>query len=56
MNFLALEFGLVRTDTCRPNSLNKAKLVTTIAAMLALSTTYADAAKRHVGKAPRFLF
>jgi hypothetical protein len=52
--FLGLGFGLVRADTCRPNSLNQAKLVTVIAAMLALSTTYADAAKRHVGKAPRF--
>src|SRR6516162_9607448 len=41
--------------TCRPNSLNQAKIVTAIAAMLvALSTTCADAAKRHVGKAPRF--
>jgi hypothetical protein len=54
MKFLALGFGLVRAGTCRPNSLNQARLVTTIAAMLALSTTYADAAKRHVGKAPRF--
>jgi hypothetical protein len=52
--FLALGFGPVGADTCRPNSLNQAKLVTVIAAMLALSTTYADAAKRHVGKAPRF--
>jgi hypothetical protein len=51
---LGLGFGLVRADTCRPNSLNQAKLVTAIAAMLALSTTCADAAKRHVGKAPRF--
>jgi hypothetical protein len=40
--FLGLEFGLVR-----------AKLVTAIAAMLALSTTCADAAKRHAGQAPR---
>jgi hypothetical protein len=52
--FLRLGFGLVRVGTCRPNSLNQAKLVTVIAAMLALSTTCADAAKRHVGKAPRF--
>jgi hypothetical protein len=41
--FLGLPFGLVRPDTCRPT---QAKLVTAIAAMLALSTTYADAAKR----------
>ena len=52
--FLGLRFGLVRPDACRPTSLNRAKLVTAIAAMLALSTTCADAAKRHVGKAPRF--
>jgi hypothetical protein len=52
--FLGLEFGLMRVDTCRPSSLNQAKLVTAIAAMLALSTTCADAAKRQVGKAPRF--
>jgi hypothetical protein len=52
--FFGLRFGLVRPDTCRPNSLNQANLVTAIAAMLALSTTCADAAKRHVGKAPRF--
>jgi hypothetical protein len=51
--FLGLGFGLVRVGTRRPNSLNRAKLVTAIAAMLALSTTWADAAKRHVGKAPR---
>jgi hypothetical protein len=51
--YWGLGFGLVRADTCRPNSLNQAKLVTAIAAMLALSTTCADAAKRHVGKAPR---
>jgi hypothetical protein len=50
--FWGLGFGLVRADTCRPTS--QAKLVTAIAAMLALSTTCADAAKRHVGKAPRF--
>jgi hypothetical protein len=50
--FSALGFGLVRVDTCRPNSFNQ--LVTAIAAILALSTTCADAAKRHVGKAPRF--
>jgi hypothetical protein len=49
--FLGLEFGRVRVDTCRPSSLNQAKLVTAIAAMLALSTTCADAAKRD---APRF--
>jgi hypothetical protein len=52
--FLGLGFGLVRVDTCGPNSLNPATLVTAIAAMLALTTTCADAAKRNVGKAPRF--
>ena len=52
--FLGLGFGPVRVDTCRPNSLNQAKLVTAIAAMLALSTTCADAAKRNIGQAPRF--
>ena len=52
--FLGLEFALMRVDTRRPSSLNQAKLVTAIAAMLGLSTTYADAAKRHVGNAPRF--
>jgi len=52
--FLGLGFGLVRVDTCRPNSLNQARLVMAIAAMLALSTTCADAAKRQVGNAPRF--
>jgi hypothetical protein len=52
--FLGLWFGLLRADTCRPNSLNQAKLVTAITAMLALNMTCADAAKRHVGKAPRF--
>jgi hypothetical protein len=52
--FLGLPFGSVRSDACRPNSLNRAKLVTAIAAMLALSTTCADAATRQVGKAPRF--
>jgi hypothetical protein len=52
--FLGLGFGAVRAGTCRPNSLNQAKLVTAIAAMLTLSTTCADAAKRHVGQAPRF--
>ena len=52
--FLGLGFGPLRADTCRPNSLNRAKLVTAIAAMLALSTTCADAATRQVGKAPRF--
>jgi len=52
--FVGLGFGLVRADACRPNSLNQAKLVTVIAAMLALSTTCADAAKRHAGKVPRF--
>jgi hypothetical protein len=50
--FLGLGFGLVRVDICRPNSLNQ-KLVTAIAAMLALSTICADAAKRQVGKALR---
>ena len=49
-----LRFGLVRPEACRPNSLNQAKLVTVIAAMLTLSTTCADAAKRQDGKAPRF--
>jgi hypothetical protein len=52
--FLGLEFAMMRADTCRPNSLDQAKLVTAIAAMLTLSTTCADAAKRHVGQAPRF--
>ena len=52
--FLGPGFGLVRVGTCRPNSLNQAKLITAIAGMLTLSTTCADAAKRHVGKAPRF--
>jgi hypothetical protein len=51
--FLRLGFGLVRPNTCKPNSLNQAKLVTAIAAMLMLSTTCADAAKLHVRKAPR---
>ena len=41
-----------RPDAFRPTSLNQAKLVTAIAAMLVLSTTFADAAKRHVRKAP----
>jgi hypothetical protein len=52
---MRLRSGLLRVDTCRPNSLNQAKLVTAIAAaiaaMLALSTTCADAAKR-VARAP----
>jgi len=52
--FLGLEFGLMRADTCRPSSLNQAKLVTAIAAMIALSTTCADAANRHVGNASHF--
>ena len=52
--FLGLEFGLMRVDTCRPSSLNQAKLVTAIAVMIALSTTCAGAAMRHVGNAPRF--
>jgi hypothetical protein len=51
--FLGLPFGPVQ-HACRPNSLNQAKLVTAIAVMLTLSTTCADAAKRNVGKAPRF--
>ena len=51
--FFGLGVGLLRA-ACRPNSLTQAKLVWAIAAMLALSTTFADAAKRHVGKAPRF--
>ena len=49
--FLGLPFGPVRPDACRPNSLNQAKLVTAIAAMLTLSATCADAAKRQVGAA-----
>jgi hypothetical protein len=52
--FLALGFGPVRVGACGPNSLNQEKLVTAIAAMLALSMTCADAAKRHVGNPPRF--
>jgi len=52
--FLGLGFGPVRVDTCRPSSLNQAKLVTAIAVMLVLSTTCADAARRHIGNAPRF--
>jgi hypothetical protein len=51
-DFLGLGLGLVRVDTCRPNSLNRAKLVTAIAAMLAVSVSCADA-KRQVGKTPR---
>jgi hypothetical protein len=47
---LQLAFGLVRPNTCKPT---QAKLVTAIAAMLMLSTICADAAKRHVRKAPR---
>ena len=54
VKFLGLGFGSVRVDACRPNSLNQAKLVTAVAAMLALSTTCSDAAKRHVGNAARF--
>ena len=54
VKFLGLGFGSVRVDPCRPNSFNQAKLVTAVAAMLALSTTCSDAAKRHVGNAPRF--
>ena len=54
VTFLGLGFGSVRVDACRPNSLNQAKLVTAVAAMLALSTTCSDAAKRHVGNAARF--
>jgi hypothetical protein len=50
--FLGLRFGLVRLDTCRP-TINQAKLVSAIAAVLALSTTCADAAKRDVRKAAR---
>ena len=41
--FLGLGLGIMRAYTC-----------TAIAAMLALSTTCADAAKRNVGKDPRF--
>ena len=52
--FWGLGFGLVRTDTCRLNSFNQTKLVTAIAAMIALSTTCADAANRHVGNASHF--
>jgi hypothetical protein len=51
--FLRLPFGPARPDACRPNSLDQAKLVTAIAAMLTLSTTCADAAKRQVGNASR---
>ena len=51
-NFLGLPFGSVRSDACRPNSLNRAKLVTAIAAMLALSTTCADAAAKRVARPP----
>jgi hypothetical protein len=51
--FLGLPFGLVRPDTRRPTSLNRARLVSVIGAMLALSTICADAAKREVRKAPR---
>ncbi len=50
--FLGLGFGLLRTDTCTPNSLNQAKLVTAIAAMLALSTTCVDAAAKRVARPP----
>jgi hypothetical protein len=52
--FLGLPFGPARPDAYRPNSLNQAKLVMAIAAMLMLSTTFADAAKRPVGNASRF--
>jgi hypothetical protein len=52
--FIAAVASAARVDTCRPSSLNQAKLVTAIAALLALSTTCAGAAKRHVGNAPRF--
>jgi hypothetical protein len=58
--YLGLGFGLVRVDTCRPSSFNQAKLVTAIAATLALSTTCADAAKRvarlpiHVAPEPSY--
>src|SRR5271169_687688 len=51
--FMGLRFGPVRPGTSRPTSRNQAKLVTAIAAMLALSTTCADAAKRHVRKTVR---
>jgi hypothetical protein len=53
--FMGLQFGSARYVAPRrpsPTSLNHAKLVTVITAMLALSTTFADAAKRHVRKAP----
>jgi hypothetical protein len=55
--FVGLQFGSAqyvapqRLCTSRPTSFNQAKLVTIIAAILALSTTFADAAKRHVRKA-----
>jgi hypothetical protein len=49
--FLGLGFGLVRADTSRSNSFDQAKLAMAIAAMLALTTTCADAAKR-VARAP----
>jgi hypothetical protein len=51
--FLGLPFGPVRSDACT-NSLMQAKLVVAIAAMLTLSTTFADAAKRQVGNVSRF--
>jgi hypothetical protein len=51
--FLGLRFGPVRPDTSRATSLDKARLVRAIAAMLALSTACADAAKREVRNAPR---
>src|ERR1700746_1167086 len=52
--FLGLLFGPARPDACRPNSLNQAKLVMAIAAMLMLMKTFANAAKRPVGNASRF--
>jgi hypothetical protein len=51
--FVGLQFGSLRHVAPRRvgTSLNRAKVVTVIAAMLVLSTTFADAAKRHVRKA-----
>src|SRR4051812_33310082 len=52
-SFFRLQLGLVRPDTCRPTCFNQAKLAGVIVAMLALSTTCADAGKRDDRKAPR---
>jgi hypothetical protein len=50
--FLGLGFGLVRSDTYR-SAIVQVKLVRAIAAVLALSTTCADAARRDVRKVSR---